>query len=114
MVYFVTLTLELSELRSANEKALEQLGRANEEQFDLELTEIENFLLSLYRFAVLSVKTEREMARAAEIWRETLDLISSSAAEAQTAASQHPGDHPSLPRIIAIRDAASDMLALYE
>src|SRR5687768_5491662 len=50
MLGVVTLTLELSELRSANMKALAQLSRSNENQFDSELTDIENFLLSLYRF----------------------------------------------------------------
>ena len=109
----VTLTLELSELRSANEKALAQLSRTNEKQFDLELAEIENFLLSLYRFAVLVVRSKREIERAADVWRETLDLIDRAARQVQTLASRHPGVHPSLDRILEIRHAASDMLALY-
>ena len=74
-IRIVTLTLELSELRSANEKALEQLSRTTKEEFDAELGEIENFLLSLYRFAVLAVRGEQEIERAAEIWRETLEVI---------------------------------------
>jgi hypothetical protein len=109
----VTLTLELSELCSANEKALAQLSRTPEDQFDAELAEIENFLLSLYRFAVLAVKKESEIERAAEVWRETLDLIDGAARRVQTLAARHPGVHPSLDRILEIRHAASDMLALY-
>ena len=54
---------DLSELRSANEKALAQLSRTTEKQFDLELAEIENFLLSLYRFAVLAVRSEQAIER---------------------------------------------------
>ena len=42
----VTLTLDLPDLRSANEKALAQLSRTTKEEFDAELGEIENFLLS--------------------------------------------------------------------
>jgi hypothetical protein len=113
MLGSVTLTLELSELRNANEKALAQLSRTTEEQFDFELAEIENFLLSLYRFAVLAVRGEQEIQRAAEIWRETLDLIDKAARKVQSLASRYPGVHPSLDRILEIRHAASDMLALY-
>ena len=109
----VTLTLELSELRSANEKALEQLSRTSQEQFDADLKEIENFLLSLYRFAVLAVKTEKQIERAAEVWRETLDVIDSAAHQVQGLAARYPGVHPSLDRILGIRHAASDMLTLY-
>jgi len=69
MLASVTLTLELSDLRSANEKALAQLASANEERFDSELAEIENFLLSLYRFAVLAVRSKQEIERAAALER---------------------------------------------
>jgi len=113
MLGFVTLTLELSDLRSVNEKALTQLGRATEEDFGAELAEIENFLLSLYRFAVLAVRTEQEIQRAAEVWRETLDVIDSSARRIQAVAGQRPGVHPSLDRVLEIRHAASVMLSLY-
>ena len=60
-VGFVTLTLELSDLRSANEKALAQLGRTTEEEFDAELGQIENFLVSIYRIAVLDVRGKRKL-----------------------------------------------------
>ncbi len=113
MLGTVTLTLELSELRSANEKALAQLSATAENQFDPTLAEIENFLLSLYRFAVLAVRSEREMGRAADIWRETLDIVDHAARQVQALAPRHPGTHPSLDRILEIRHAASDMLALY-
>ena len=109
----MTLTLELSDLRSANEKALAQLGRTSEEEFDAELSEIENFLLSLYRFAVLDVRGKQEIERAAEVWRETLEVIDRAACQAQELSARHPGVHPSLDRILEIRHAASDMLALY-
>jgi len=109
----MTLTLELSELRSANEEALEQLSRSTEEQFDAQLTEIENFLLSIYRFAVLAVRREREMTRAAAVWRETLDVIDRAAKRVQSLVAKHSGAHPSLDRILEIRHAASEMLALY-
>lgn len=109
----MTLTLELSELRSANEEALEQLSRTTEDQFDAQLAEIENFLLSLYRFAVLAVRREQEMARAAAVWRETLDVIDRAAKRVQSLATKHSGVHPSLDRILEIRHAASEMLALY-
>src|SRR5438093_239276 len=112
-VMAVTLTLELSELRSANEKAIAQLSRTSQEKFDTELKEIENFLLSLYRFAVLAVKTEQHIQRAAEIWRETLDVIDSAARQVQGLAARYPGVHPSLDHILGIRHAASEMLALY-
>jgi hypothetical protein len=109
----VTLTLELSDLRSANEKALAQLSRTSQEKFDAELKEIENFLLALYRFAVLDVRGKQEIERAAEVWRETLEVIDSAARQVQALAARHPGVHPSLDRILEIRHAASDMLALY-
>ena|SRR5437762_872989 len=110
----MTLTLDLAELRSANEKALAQLGRTPQERFDAELAEIENFLLSLYRFAVLAVRTEHQIDRAAEIWRETLDVIDVTARQVQSLAAQHSGIHPALDRILEIRHAASDMLALHQ
>jgi hypothetical protein len=110
----VTLTLELSDLRSANEKALAQLGRTTEEEFDTELAEIENFLLSIYRFAVLAVRGKHEIERAAEVWRETLEVIDSAVRQVQTLSARHPGVHPSLDRILEIRHAATDMLALHE
>ena len=109
----VTLTVELSDLRSANEKALAQLSLTTEKQFDLELLEIENFLLSLYRFAVLAVRGEQEIERAADVWRETLDMIDRAARRVQALAAKHPGVHPSLDRILEIRHAASEILALY-
>src|SRR5438477_11784563 len=71
----MTLTVDLAELRTANEKALAALSRTSKERFDTELAEIENFLLSLYRFAVLAVRNEQEIERAAEVWRETLDVF---------------------------------------
>ena len=114
MLASVTLTLELSALRSDNEKALAQLASANEERFDSELAEIENFLLSLYRFAVLAVRSKQEIERAAEVWRETLDVIDRAARQVQALAGRHSGAHPSLDRILEIRHAASDMLALYQ
>ena len=103
----------MSDLRSENEKALEQLSRTPEAQFDTELAEVEAFLLSLYRFAVLAVRSEQKIERAAEIWRETLDVIDRSARQIQTIAARHPGIHPSLDRILEIRYGASEMLALY-
>jgi hypothetical protein len=112
-IIVVTLTLELSDLRSANEKALAQLSRTTEEEFDAELAEIENFLLSLYRFAVLAVRGKQEIEHAAEVWRETLEVIDRAARQVQPLSSRHPGVHPSLDRILEIRHAASDMLALY-
>src|SRR5437016_10065913 len=99
MLASVTLTLELSDLRNANEKALAQLGRTTEEDFDAELAEIENFLLSLYRFAVLAVRSEQEIQRAAEVWRETLDVIDGAAKRIAAVAAQRPGVHPSLDRV---------------
>jgi hypothetical protein len=110
----VTLTLELSDLRSANEKALAQLSRTTEEEFDAELAEIENFLLSIYRFAVLAVRGQQQIERAADVWRETLDVIDRAARQVQALSARHPGLHPSLDRILEIRHAASDMLALHE
>jgi hypothetical protein len=110
---FVTLALELSDLRSANEKALAQLNRTTEEEFDAELAEIENFLLSIYRFAVLAVRGKGEIERAADVWRETLEVIDGAARQVQALSARHPGGHPSLDRILEIRHAASDMLALY-
>ena len=109
----MTLTLELSELLSTNEEALEQLSHTTEEQFDVQLVEMENFLLSIYRFAVLAVRREQEMARAAAVWRETLDVIDRAAKRVQRLAAKHSGVHPSLDRILEIRHAASEMLALY-
>lgn len=109
----MTLTLELDDLRRTNEEALAQLGRSTEEQFDERLAEIENFLLSIYRFAVLAVRREREMERAAALWRETLGVIDRAASRAQAVAAEHPGAHVSLDRILEIRHAASEMLALY-
>jgi hypothetical protein len=109
----MTLTLELSDLRSANEKALAQLSRTTEQEFDAELAEIENMLLSIYRFAVLAVRGKQEIERAAEVWRETLDVIDDAARQVQSLSAQHPGSHPSMDRILEIRHAASDMLALY-
>jgi len=109
---FVTLSLELSKLRTANEEALAKLSRTTEQEFDLELAEIENFLLSLYRFAALTVRNEQEIERAAQIWRETLDVIDGAARKIQSLAETRPGGHPSLDRILDIRNAASDMLAL--
>ena len=109
----MTLTLELSDLRSANEKALAQLSRTTEEEFDAELGEIENFLLSIYRFAVLAVRGQQEIEHAADVWRETLEVIDRAAGEVQALSARHPGVHPSLDRILEIRHAASDMLGLY-
>jgi hypothetical protein len=109
----MTLTLELSELRSANEKALFELSNATQERFDRDLAEIENFLLSLYRFAVLAVRSEQEIEKASAVWRETLDLIDRAAHQVQTLAARYPGVHPSLDRILEIRHGASEMLALY-
>jgi len=112
-IRFVALTLELSDLRSASEKALAQLSRATEEEFDAELVEIENFLLSIYRFAVLAVRGKEEIERAADVWPETLEVIDRAARQVQAPSARHPGGHPSLDRILEIRHAASDMLALY-
>ena len=109
----VTLTLELSDLRSANEKALAQLSRTTEEDFDAELAEIENFLLSIYRFAVLAVRGKQEIEDAADVWRETLEVIDRATRQVQALSARHPGVHPSLDRILEIRHAASDMLALH-
>ena len=109
----MTLTLELSELRSTNEEALEQLSQTTEAEFDGQLAEIENFLLSIYRFAVLAVRREQEMARAAALWRETLEVIDGAAKRVQGLAAKHSSKHPSLDRILEIRHAATEMLALY-
>ena len=105
--------LDLSELRSANEKALAQLSRTTEVEFDAELVEIENFLLSIYRFAVLAVRGQQEIERAADVWRETLEVMDRAARQVQEFSARLPGVHPSLDRILEIRHAASDMLALY-
>ena len=110
----MTLTLELSELRNTNEKALFELGNATQERFDRDLAEIESFLLTLYRFAVFAVRGEKEIERAAEIWREILDVIDRAARQVQALGSKYPGVHPSLDRILEVRHAASEMLALYE
>ena len=109
----MTLTLELEDLRRTNDEALSQLGHSTEEEFDAQLTEIENFLLSVYRFAVLAVRREQEIERAAALWRETLDVIDRSASRAQAIDARYPGVHASLDRILEIRHAASEMLALY-
>jgi hypothetical protein len=109
----VTLSLDISELRTANEKALAQLARTGEKELERELTQIESFLLSLYRFAVLAVKTEQQFERAAEIWREILEVIDGATRQVQNIAARHPGAHPSLDRILEIRHAATEMLALY-
>ncbi|SRR6266567_4139831 len=108
----MTLTLEVEDLRRTNEEALAQLGRSTEAEFDAQLAEIENFLLSVYRFAVLAVRREQEMERAA-LWRETLDVIDRAASRAQALATRYPGVHASLDRILEIRHAATEMLALY-
>jgi len=110
----MTLTLELDELRKTNEEALSQLGRSTGAQFDEQLAEIENFLLAVYRFAVLAVKREPKMERAAALWQETLDVIDRAASRTQALAAKNPGVHVSLDRILEIRHAASEMLALYE
>ena len=89
------------------------MSRSTEDQFDAQLAQIENFLLSIYRFAVLAVRREQEMARAAAAWRETLDVIDRAAKRVQSLAEKHSGVHPSLDRILEIRHAASEMLALY-
>src|SRR5260370_534997 len=86
---------------------------AEESEFDESLAEMENFLLWVYRFGVVAVRSEREMERAADIWRETLDIVDHAARQVQALAPRHPGTHPSLDRILEIRHAASDMLALY-
>jgi hypothetical protein len=109
----MTLTLELSDLREANEEALDQLGRSTGEQFDEQLVEMENFLLAVYRFAVLAVRRERQMEQAAAIWRETLAVVDRAASRARPLAAGTPGVHASLDRILEIRNAASEMLALY-
>jgi hypothetical protein len=113
-IRFVTLTLELSDLRNANEKALAQLSRTTEEDFDTELAEIENFLLSIYRFAILDVRGKQQIERAADVWRETLDVMDRAARQVKALSARHPDLHPSLDRILQIRHAASDMLALYQ
>ena len=112
-IRLVTLMLELSDLRNANEKALAQLSRTTEEKFDGELAEIENFLLSIYRFAVLAVRGKQQIEGAADVWRETLEVIDRAALQVQALSARRPGVHPSLDRILEIRHAASDMLALY-
>jgi hypothetical protein len=112
----VTLTLEIKDLRDSNEKALTQLSQATGERFAAELAEIENFLLSIYRFAVLAVRNETQIDHAAAAWRETLAVIDSAASRVQSLAAKR-GDgemEPTLDRILEIRSAASDMLALYE
>src|SRR5438552_18347153 len=106
----MTLTVDLAELRTANEKALAALSRTSKERFDTELAEIENFLLSLYRFAVLAVRSEQEIQRAAEAWRETLDVIDGAARQIHAVAAQRSCVQPSLYRFLGIQHAASDML----
>lgn len=71
----MTLTLELEDLRKTNEVALTQLDCSTAADFNVQLAAIENFLLSVYRFAVLAVRNEKDMERAAALWRETLDVI---------------------------------------
>jgi hypothetical protein len=93
---------------------LAQLSRTSEVEFDAELAEIENFLLSIYRFTVLAVRGKEQTERAADVWREKLDVIVCAARQVQTLSTQHLGVHPSLDRILEIRHAASDTLALYE
>ena len=63
---------------------------------------------------MLAVKQEQEIDRAADIWRETLELIDSVSARVQTLVTHHPGSHAALGPILEIRNAAADMLALYE
>jgi hypothetical protein len=70
--------------------------------------------MSIYRFAVLAVRSKQEIERAADVWRETLQMIDRAARQVQTLSARHSGTHPSLDRILEIRHAASDMLALYE
>jgi hypothetical protein len=113
---FVTLTLEIKDLRDTNEKALTNLSQATGERFAAELAEIENFLLSIYRFAVLAVRNEGRIEQAAAAWRETLAVIDSAAKRVQSLAAERGTGRvePSLDRILEIRSAASDMLALYE
>lgn len=112
----MTLTLEIKDLRDTNEKALTNLSQATGERFAAELAEIENFLLSIYRFAVLAVRNEARIEQAAAAWRETLAVIDSAAKRVQSLAKERGAGRvePSLDRILEIRSAASDMLALYE
>ena len=109
----MTLTLELKDLRETNEEALAQLDRSSEAQFDEQLVEIENLLLSVYRFAVLAIRREKEIQRAAALWRETLGVIDDAAKRVQGLLAKHSGVHPSQDRILEIRHAATEMLALY-
>ena len=44
---------------------------------------------------------------------QTLDVIDGAARQAQALSARRPGGHPLLDRILEIRHAASDMLALY-
>ncbi len=78
------------------------------------LTETEAFLLSLYRFAVFAVRTEQEIQRAADVWRETLDVIDSTVTRVQALVGHNPGIHASVDRILEIRRAASETFALYQ
>lgn len=109
----MTLTLDIADLREAGDQALEQLGHSPEAEFDRKLTEIEVFLLTLYRFGVLAAKRETEFERAADVWRSAVDLIDGSVSRAQALASRRPGVHPALDRMLEIRYAASEMLKLH-
>ena len=56
---------------------------------------------------------EQEIESAADVWRETLEVIDRAARQVQALSARRPGIHPSLDRVLEIRHAASDMLALY-
>jgi hypothetical protein len=109
----MTLTLELSDLRNANGEALAQLSGSTDERLDQNLAEIESFLLSLYRIAVLAVRSEHQIDRAADVWRETLAVIDSATPQVQEVATEHETAGIVLNRILELRSAASDMLDLY-
>jgi hypothetical protein len=89
------------------------MSRRSKQKFDVDLTETENFLLSIYRFAVVAARGRKEIDGAAEVWRETLEVIDRAARQVQVLTTQHANVHPSLDRILEIRRAASDILALY-
>ena len=65
------------------------------------------------RLAVVAVHGKEEIEPAAEVWRETLEVIDRAARQVQALSRRYPGVHPSLDRILEIRHAASDMLALH-
>lgn len=109
----MTLTLDIADLRAAGDQALEQLGQSQESEFDRKLTEVEVFLLALYRFGVLAAKRETEIECAADVWRSAVDLIDGSVSRAQALACIRPGVHPALDRMLEIRCAASEMLKLH-